>query len=124
MIDRWEPDYNLKDYDIIDDIMDQPISADELTFAIRKSKSGKASGIDMIPIEFYKHGGETVFNSMLVIFKGAVSYRFSQGLLTLMCNNSKLKADINFFFFLLRRQTSKVYNWLQKFTIQHPVALL
>ena len=57
-------------------------------------------------------------------FKGAVSYRFSQGLLTLMCNNSKLKADINFFFFLLRRKTSKVYNWLQKFTIQHPVALL
>ena len=57
-------------------------------------------------------------------FKGAVSYRFSQGLLTLMCNNSKLKADINFFFFLLRRQTSKVYNWLQKFTIKHPVALL
>ena len=56
--------------------------------------------------------------------KGAVSYWFSQGLLTLMCNNSKLKADINFLFFLLRRQTSKVYNWLQKFTIQHPVALL
>ena len=38
--------------------------------------------------------------------KGAVSYRFSQGLLILMCNNSELKADINFFFFLLRRQTS------------------
>ena len=56
--------------------------------------------------------------------KGAVSYRFSQGLLTLICNNSKLKADINFFVFLLRRQTSKVYNWLQKFMIQHPVALL
>ena len=56
--------------------------------------------------------------------KGAVSYRFSQGLLTLMCNNSKLKVDINFFFFLLRRQTSKVYNWLQKFTIPHPVAML
>ena len=34
-----------------------------------------------------------------VQFKGAVSYRFSQGLLTLMCNNSKLKADSNFFFF-------------------------
>ena len=56
--------------------------------------------------------------------KGAVGYQFSQGLLTLMCNNLKLKADINFFFFLLRRQTSKVYNWLQKFTILHPVALL
>ena len=31
--------------------------------------------------------------------KGAVSFRFSQGLLTLICNNSKLKADINFSFF-------------------------
>ena len=41
-----------------------------------------------------------------IIIKGAVSYRFSQGLLTLMCNNSELKTDINFFFFLLRRQTS------------------
>ena len=40
------------------------------------------------------------------MLKGAVSYRLSQGLLTLMCNNSELKADINFFFFLLRRQTS------------------
>ena len=40
------------------------------------------------------------------VFKGAVSYRFLQGLLTLMCNNSELKAEINFFFFLLRRQTS------------------
>ena len=60
----------------------------------------------------------------LTALKGAVSYRFLQGLLTLMCNNSKLKADINFFFFLLRRETSKVYNGLQKFTIQHPVALL
>ena len=63
-------------------------------------------------------------NILWCVFKGAVSYRFSQGLLTLMCNNSKLKADINFFFFLLRRQTSKVYKWVQKFSIQHPVALL
>ena len=61
---------------------------------------------------------------IIEIVKRAVSYRFSQGLLTLMCNNSKLKADINLFFFLLRRQTSKVYYCLQKFTIQHPVALL
>ena len=31
--------------------------------------------------------------------RGAVSLRFSQGLLNLMCNNSKSKADINFFLF-------------------------
>ena len=48
--------------------------------------------------------------TIIARIKGAVSYRFSQGLLTLMCNNSKSKADINFFFFLLRRQTSEVYN--------------
>ena len=36
-------------------------------------------------------------------FKWAVSFRFSQGLRNLMCDNSKLKADIKFFFFLLRR---------------------
>ena len=46
------------------------------------------------------------FIPIQISLKGAVSYRFSQGLLTLMCNNSELKADINFFFFLLRRQTS------------------
>ena len=37
-------------------------------------------------------------NIYIKFLKGAVSYRFSQGLLTLMCNNSELKADINFFF--------------------------
>ena len=49
--------------------------------------------------------------------KGAVSFWFSQGLLTLMCNHKKLNADINFFFFRLHRQRSKVYNWLQNFMI-------
>ena len=42
-------------------------------------------------------------------FKGAVSFQFWQGLLTLMCNNLKLKADINFFFFVLHRHGSKVF---------------
>ena len=61
-----------------------------------------------------RHWGKRfVFNlrgwmTVIAGLKGAVSCRFSQGLLTLMCNNLKLKADINFFFFLLRRQTSKV----------------
>ena len=30
---------------------------------------------------------------------GAVNFPFFQGLLTLMCNNLRLKADINFFLF-------------------------
>ena len=42
-------------------------------------------------------GFSNVSASHIFWFMGAVSYRFSQGLLNLMCNNSKLKADINFF---------------------------
>ena len=57
-------------------------------------------------------------------FKGAVSLRFSQGLLTLMCKNLKLKAKyVFFFFFVLRKHRSKIYNWLQNFMIQHPGTL-
>ena len=40
---------------------------------------------------------------------GAVSFQFSQGLLNLMCNNLKLIAGINPFFFMLRRYRSKSY---------------
>ena len=40
-----------------------------------------------------------------------VSFRFSQGLLNLMCHNLTLKSDINFFFLVLRRQRPEVYNW-------------
>ena len=40
--------------------------------------------------------------------KVAVSFWFSQGLLILMRDNLKLKADINFFFFVLHRHRSKV----------------
>ena len=54
----------------------------------------------------WKNISNLIWILLKVFLKGAVSYRFSQGLLTLMCNNSELKADINFFFFLLRRQTS------------------
>ena len=94
-----------------------PVAVDGLTLDELNTRSWLSSCPIYAPISFF---------SMLAAYslKGAVSYRFSQGLLTLMCNNSKLKADINLFFFLLHRQTSKVYNWLQKFTIQHPVALL
>ena len=53
-----------------------------------------------------KYMTDTCLIHAIEYIKGAVSYRFSQGLLTLMCNNSELKADINFLFFLLRRQTS------------------
>ena len=53
------------------------------------------------------------------VFKGAVSFRFLQGLLTLMCNNSTSKADINCIFFVLRRHRSMVCNWLQNVMIYH-----
>ena len=62
--------------------------------------------------EIVHHIENTLYVRLL---KGAVSFRFSQGLLTLMRNNLKLKADIDIFFSVLRKQRTKVYNWLKKY---------
>ena len=75
MIDKREPDHNSNDHDIINDIVDQPRSANDSTLAICEAKLGKASVIDMIPVEFYKLGGETIFNTMLAIFNSVLQSR-------------------------------------------------
>ena len=47
---------------------------------------------------------------------GGFDFRFSHALPSLTCNlcNLKFKADINFFFFVLRRYGPKARNWLQR----------
>ena len=44
------------------------MTKEELVFAIREAKSGKASGPDMIPVQFCKYGGETIQNSIPALF--------------------------------------------------------
>ena len=50
------------------DILNSPISSDEVSLALRKGKNNKAAGIDSIPVEFYKYGGDELVNTMLVLF--------------------------------------------------------
>jgi len=66
--------------------MNAPIEADELFLALKKAKTNKASGIDMIPVEFYKHGGLRVQNATLCLFNfliknGEYPEMWSQGLI-------------------------------------------
>ena len=46
------------------DILNSPISSDEVSLALRKGKNNKAAGIDGIPVEFYKYGGDELVNTM------------------------------------------------------------
>lgn len=85
-ITAWDPNQAFHCNDIIIDTMNSPITMDELNLAIRKAKTGKASGPDMIPVEFYKHGGETVHNAILAVFnfvfgKGEYPQIWSEGLI-------------------------------------------
>ena len=57
------------------DILNSPISGDEVALALRKGKNNKAAGIDGIPVEFYKYGGDELQNTLLVLF----NYLFEKG---------------------------------------------
>ena len=46
------------------DILNSPISSDEVSLALRKGKNNKAAGIDGIPIEFYKYGEELLASAL------------------------------------------------------------
>ena len=57
------------------DIVNLPISGDEVALALRKGKNIKAAGIDGIPLQFYKYGGDELQNTLLVLF----DYLFEKG---------------------------------------------
>ena len=96
IIDRWDPSDELTTNKILADTMNAPVTEEEVLVAIRKSKPGKASGPDMIPIEFYKHGGQTVKNSILAVFNfvfqsGNFSKAWADGIINLSMNLEKLQ---------------------------------
>ena len=57
------------------DILNSPISGDAVALALRKGKNNKAAGIDGIPVEFYRYGGDELQNTLLVLF----NYLFEKG---------------------------------------------
>lgn len=48
--------------------LDNPVTDTELVWALRRSKDGKAAGINRIPSEFYKYGPESLKGSLLTAF--------------------------------------------------------
>ena len=68
------------------EIMDSPTTADELTLALRKAKTGKACGSDAIPVEVYKYGGDMLHHAILALFNyifhnGAYPEIWSEGII-------------------------------------------
>ena len=50
LVDTWNPDQHWGSNKTLHDIMDAPVVMEELSMAIHKAKTGKASGLDMIPV--------------------------------------------------------------------------
>ena len=74
-IDKCSSENVLCHNQYIDDIMNAPISEDELSYVLRKAKNGKAGGADAIPTEFYKYSTPNLSKAILALF----NYVFENG---------------------------------------------
>ena len=52
----------------INDVLNAPITIDEITVAVRNLKNNKASGIDSIPAEFYKYSNGALLEPITILF--------------------------------------------------------
>lgn len=66
--------------------LDAPISADEVFSALQSLESGKAPGIDGIPVDFYKAFWSEIGNDLLLVLKNSLS----KGHLPLSCRRAIL----------------------------------
>ena len=71
------------------DIINSPMSGDDIALAIRKGKNNKAAGIDGIVVEVYKYGGDKLQNTLLVLFnylfeKGCYPEEWCEGIINLI----------------------------------------
>ena len=53
--------------------LNSPITIDEIKKAIRKLKCQKATGIDGIPVEFYKHGCNELLPALVLLFNTIIA---------------------------------------------------
>lgn len=67
-IHNVQGDTMLTNNEPLNDILNAPISHDEIIFALKKAKARKAPGIDGIPVELYKHGKDTIDYSLVALF--------------------------------------------------------
>ena len=62
------PIWNTWESEIINDIMNAPISSNEIQMALNKAKTKKAPGIDGISVEFFKYSGGKLIKPLNALF--------------------------------------------------------
>ena len=73
MIDINGSDFEIPD--IYDDVLNGPISSDEISRALKNIKNNKSGGCDGIAADFFKYANETLKNSLCALF----NYVFDSG---------------------------------------------
>lgn len=100
VIDRI-PSSAIKSNDIIIDIMEAPISIDEVQYALKLSKSNKASGEDGIPVEFFKLCEGALDRPLTALFNhilqsGEYPKSWSTGLINPIYKKKSMKDPANY----------------------------
>ena len=84
-----------------DDSLDAPITQDEVAWAVRRAKSGKAAGVDGIPIELVKQGSDHMKSALWRVFWSVyqtecVPLEWAQGMIVPIPKNSDTSKMENF----------------------------
>ena len=66
MADIHSSDFELPEH--YNDVLNGPISPEEISIALKKAKNNKSGGCDGIPVEFYKHTNGVLENSLCALF--------------------------------------------------------
>ena len=65
---RFDGKTRLNTNNILDDILNAPISIDETKLSLKRMKANKAAGTDGIPSEFYKYTGDILDHPLTALF--------------------------------------------------------
>lgn len=74
-INDYNDNTSLDRDDTVNDIINAPITVDELHLSLKKMKNRKACGVDSIPAEFYKYTGGIIDRPLIALF----NYIFDSG---------------------------------------------
>ena len=74
-ISRYDDGISLHTNDVLNDILNAPISTDEIKASLRRMKVNKAPGTDGIPSEFYKYSHGILDKPLTVLFNHVLNTR-------------------------------------------------
>ena len=67
-VDKHDGIYGIDIDSPLNDILNAPITYDEVTLSLKKTKCNKAAGIDGMPAELYKYSGGTINDCLVALF--------------------------------------------------------